>query len=353
MKIIHCADLHLGSRLTSLPRGNIRETRKSEILNSLNKIIDFAKKENVEIILLSGDVFDSDRPSKKDKNYFYNAIQANENIKFFYLRGNHDFEESYTINCKNLYTFNEEWSYYQINNIVISGIELSNNNKTSLYNTLSLKEDNINIVMMHGDISSSNKNFIDLKLLANKNIDYLALGHIHTPFKKEIDKRGVAIYSGCIEGRGFDEVGHKGFSLIEINDNKLEYKYISFPSRKIIKKDIDISEANNLYEAKMIVQSLTKDFESSSLVKINLIGKVKFDITDIEKDMRAFLKNNFFYTKIENKLQPYIDINKYQNDFSLKGEFVKRVLNNETYSLKTKEEIINLGLKFLNGEEVK
>ena len=85
MKIIHCADLHLGSRLTSLPAGTIRETRKNEILSTFNKMIDYAKRNDIKIILMSGDVFDSDRPAKKDKRFFYDAINANEDITFLRL----------------------------------------------------------------------------------------------------------------------------------------------------------------------------------------------------------------------------------------------------------------------------
>ena len=39
----------------------------------------------------------------------------------------------------------------------------------------------------------------------------------------EIDERGKYAYSGCLEGRGFDETGDKGFVLIDVNDKKAEY----------------------------------------------------------------------------------------------------------------------------------
>ena len=82
MKVIHCADLHLGSRLSSLPVGEIRDSRKNDLLNSFNRLIEFAKKKEIKIIVLSGDVFDSDRPAKKDKTFFYDAIKANPEITF-------------------------------------------------------------------------------------------------------------------------------------------------------------------------------------------------------------------------------------------------------------------------------
>ena len=352
MKIIHCADLHLGSRLTSLPTGNIRDTRKKEILKTFNGMIDYARENNINIIMLSGDVFDSDRPSKKDKTFFYDAIKANKDITFLYLRGNHDIEESLIEEYDNLKTFTDEWQSYKFDNIVISGIELSPNNKSSLYSSLSLDKDDLNIVMMHGDINTKGKEFIDLKKLSNKNIDYLALGHIHMYGESKIDNRGIAIYPGCLDGRGFDELGEKGFVVLDIDNNKIEHNFISFSSRVIVEKTVDISDANTFYEAKDIIQSEIASIKNTSLVKIILTGKVSFDVSTIIEDVESFFNDKFFFLKVYSELKQIIDIENYKNDFSLKGEFVRNVSSNPDLTDEEKEEMLSLGMKFLNGEDV-
>ena len=354
MKIIHAADLHLGSRLSSLPVGEIRDKRKNEILKSFRNLIDYAKDNDVHVIMLSGDVFDSNAPFKKDKEFFYKAIEANKDITFLYLRGNHDTEESLEKSFPNLKTFSTEtWSTYDFDNISISGIELSSLNKSSLYSSLSLDKDKFNIVMMHGDINSKGKDYIDIKKLVKKNIDYLALGHIHQYGEYVIDSRGIAIYPGCLDGRGFDELGEKGFVVLDIKDNKLEHRFISFSSRMILEKEIDISSASSLYEAQELVRKELKDISKESLIKVILNGRVNFDISTIEKDIHDFIKDGFFYVKVESKLRFAIDINSYKNDFSLKGEFVRQVSSNTEYSEEEKELILNIGIKLLNGEEVK
>ena len=352
MKIIHCADLHLGSRLTSLPVGDIRDTRKNEILGSFNRLIDYAKKNEIKVILFSGDVFDSDRPAKKDKTFFYNAIKANPEITFLYLKGNHDIEESLEEQLDNLLLFTDDWVSYSFDGITFSGIELSPNNKTSLYSSLSLNKDALNIVLMHGDINTKGKDYIDIKKLANKNIDYLALGHIHMYGIFKIDNRGTAIYPGCLDGRGFDEIGEKGFVVLDINDNKIDYSFVSFSSRIVVEKEVDISSATSLYEAKTIVQSELDDIQNSALVKVVLTGRVNFDVTGIEKDITSFLANKFFYLKVESELRPIVKIDDYQNDLSLKGEFVRNLSSNEEYSEEEKEELLSLGIKLLNGEDI-
>ena len=43
---------------------------------------------------------------------------------------------------------------------------------------------------------------------------------------------------------------------------------------------------------------------------------------------------------------------KYQNDISLKGEFIRLVLNQEDLTDEQKSKIISTGIKALSGEEV-
>lgn len=351
MKIIHCADLHLGSRLTSLPSGEVRDQIKNEVREGLHSIVKYAKDNDIKIILFSGDVFDSNRPSLKDKSYFYDIVKSNPDITFYYLKGNHDIEESLTEEIDNLKTFNEEWTYYKNENIVISGIELSNNNRSSLYSTLSLNSEDINIVMMHGDLSSKGKDFIDLKKLSNKNIDYLALGHIHKYSEMKVDNRGKAVYSGCLVGRGFDELGEKGFVVLNIENNNITQTFVPIKSQLFLEKDIDLSKVKNLVETRDFVEDETKDIDKSSLLKIILKGKVDFPIADIDKDIERSLSKNFFFLKVYSEIKRKIDVDEYKKVLSLKGEFVRNVESNSDLSEEEKEEILDLGFKILNGEE--
>ena len=58
MKIIHCSDLHLDSKMeTNLDKEKARE-RKNEILITFEKLISYAKENDVKIIIIAGDLFD-------------------------------------------------------------------------------------------------------------------------------------------------------------------------------------------------------------------------------------------------------------------------------------------------------
>ena len=139
MKMIHCADIHLGSKMEAkLPKEKADE-RKAEVRASFEKMVQYAKDEDVRAILLAGDVFDSDRPLKKDKAFFYDVVRHNPEIDFLYLRGNHDSMESYTeTDLDNLKIFGREWKSYDYGDITVAGIEMAPENAISLYASLQL-----------------------------------------------------------------------------------------------------------------------------------------------------------------------------------------------------------------------
>lgn len=351
MKLIHCADIHLGSKMDAYLSGEKAEERRRELRASFTNLIDYAKSNGAEGILLCGDIFDSDRPFKKDKEFFYNAIKNNPQITFFYLRGNHDNEESFTLELENLKTFSREITTYAFNGVNISGVELGPDNSSSVYSSLRLDRDGLNILMLHGTAGySSGKDKVNLTKLRNKNIDYLALGHIHSFQEGKLDERGIWAYSGCLEGRGFDEAGEKGFILLNIGD-KISAQFVPFAKRKINIFNIDISGATDDYSAYSIVKS-NINCSKRDIVRAELVGEISFDGADLAEEIqKRMLSENYYLFDIKDKTKRKFDISKLQGDITLRGEFVRTVLAS-AYSEDEKADIISAGLKALGSREI-
>lgn len=346
MKIIHCADIHLGSKINSA-MASIGHERKTEVRNTFMRMCEYASKNDIHIILLAGDVFDSDNPLKKDKDNFYMTIRNYPSIDFLYLKGNHDVKALYEDIPSNLKCFSDTWSKYQYDNIVISGLEITSNNQSSFYDTLNLKEENINIVMLHGMISDTKGlNLIKLKELKDKNIDYLALGHIHCYKEYRIDGRGSACYSGCLEGRGFDEIGPKGFIVLDVLDI-IKYEFVPFCFRTIHEVEIDISGAQTVNDVTIKINKEI-EFNKNDIYKLVLKGEVSPELDLTEIDIENYYSNVYFIRVIIDTTI-LVNYEEFKHDISIKGEFVRTVLSNEKISDIEKKEIISLGLKVLKG----
>lgn len=349
MKIIHTADIHLGSKMDTKFNKEKADERKRELRDTFRRMVEYAKDNGVSVIMLCGDVFDSDSPFKKDKDFFYSVVKSVPDIDFLYLKGNHDNGGAIPEELpENLKLFSEQWTAYSYGNVVICGTEICPANRSSYYSSLVLDKEKCNIVMLHGDTSAEE---INLKKLKNKNIDYLALGHIHKRSKGQIDERGEYVYCGCLEGRGFDEPGEHGFELLDIDGNKIKRTFIPFAKRQINEINVDITGCKNAHEASTTVTNKVR-FNKEDIYRINLTGEINFDVDNFTEDVKYYLRNECYFIDIKDKTSRKIDISQYENDLSIKGEFVRTVISKKDLSMEEKMAIINCGLKALDGKEI-
>ncbi len=343
MRIIHFADLHIGSKFERMPE-EIKIELNTNLRNSFLKIIDYAKLNNINTILMSGDIFDKNSVLLKDKKFFYDSIKINSDIDFYYIKGNHDSSSKYNEEIDNLHTFDGIKSY-QKENVRIIGYELNEDNSV-LYKISPFTTDKFNIMMLHGDISNQkDSNYIDLKKLQNKNVDYFALGHIH---KREEDTIGDSKYAypGCVMGRGFDEVGEKGFLVLDTNTNKTTFHKLS----DILFEHIDI-QVNGFNEANLKNEISTKlgSKNDSLITEIRLVGKsdIEIDVNDLEMTF----KNERYYLTIKNNSKQALNFIPNENENSLRNMFINKVLSNPVLDDDTKEKVISYGLSKLMKEE--
>jgi DNA repair exonuclease SbcCD nuclease subunit len=354
LNFIHCADIHLGSKMEAkLPEHKVEERRR-ELRMTFNRMIEYARENGVKAILLSGDVFDSDRPLRRDKIFFYEAVKGNADIDFIYLRGNHDGKESYTEEgLENLKTFCSEWSTYSYGDVDITGIELADENEISLYSTLSLDSSKTNIVMLHGTVSErSGSGMINVRELKGRHIDYIALGHYHSWCEEALDDRTRYAYSGCLEGRGFDETGEKGFVLLEIDeaDKKIKSSFVPFACRTIRELCVDVGDCDSSYAAyKKICDGY--DWNAGDLLRVILSGEIAFDGEGLVGEVEELLSEKCYFVSVKNKTLRRINIEDYDTDITLRGEFVRSVLSADGYTDEEKKQMITYGLRVLEGRE--
>lgn len=365
MKLIHCADLHLDSKMdTNLDKESAKE-RKGEILHTFERMVTYATQNKVSAILIAGDMFDVKNISATARNVVLHNIVGHPKITFYYLRGNHDndnFLSGLEEMPENLKMFNSKWTTYDEaeGKVSISGIELSSENTESAYISLVLDSKKFNIVMLHGQESKSavkdRAEIINLKALRNKGIDYLALGHIHMHKMEKLDARGTFCYAGCLEGRGFDECGEHGFVVLDIDEDtgKYTHEFVEFAQRKLYTVNVDVTDCQTTVE---MVTKATLDLQNAGcddegLVKIVLKGLLD---VECEKDIVYFqsrFRQRFYYVKVYDETRLKIDVSDYMLDESLKGEYVRQVMEDESISEEDKKIIIRYGLQAIAGEEV-
>ena len=352
MKLIHCADVHLDSPMeTNLSADKARE-RKVEIRSTFARLVRVAAEEGVEAILMAGDLCDSARVTKTTENYVLDLIASHPQIDFYYLSGNHD-QGSALANAAqlpaNLYTFGKVWSTYRRGNVAITGAAIPN------ADTLSLNPNDINILLLHGQESRSagvaGEDIIHLGRFKNKGIDYAALGHIHEYRPMRLDTRGIACYSGCLEGRGFDECGTKGYVMLNIEGGRISYRFVPFATRTLHTVECDVTGFSSMLDLEEKMLSTVSDIPQRDMVKVVLTGKKTAEAMLDLAHLRGILAERFYFAKVKDETRLFINAEDYAHDISLKGEFVRRVMAS-SLSDSEKERVIACGFRALSGEEL-
>ena len=355
MKIIHCADLHLDSRLESnLPTAKSRE-RKKEIIMAFIRMVDYAVQNEVTAVIIAGDLFDTDRMLPTTRDIVLGKIAECKDTEFLYLCGNHDAGKAlaeYDL-PENLKLFGDSWTEFRFGNVVVTGVELNEENCRHIYGGLRLDPEKFNIVTMHGQIdSSSGVDKVNRNELADKGIDYLALGHYHTYRMGKLGKNGVWCYCGCLEGRGFDECGDKGFRVLDIaEDNSYKATFVKNSMRDIVEVECDISSISDTAVMLNKIDTSTADVSGDAMLKLVLVGKLS---EDARKDLELFKKHldgRFWFAKIKDKTRIELRFEDYVNDVSLKGEFIRKALSSDLPD-DVKSRVIECGLAALSGQEV-
>ncbi len=367
VKILHCADVHIGAAESFL--GARAESRQAETLITFEKIIDIAKENDVQIMLISGDLFNSNNQPKSVIDRVFENFAKIENTKIIFCGGNHDplnidspFKK---YECpKNVYALDTKDSYFEFDelNTRVYGKSFKEvYMKGAARFSLTPSDDFINLMCIHGDLRNdlgSDYNSITSEFIESSGMDYIALGHIHK--RTEVGKIGntYLAYCGCPEGQGFDELKEKGIYLGEISKDGCNLRFVPTSKRMHICENVDISEASASSDiAEKVLNTLNQTYGDNfadNLYKIILTGEIDED-TDIRlPEIVSRLNDVLYFAKVRNKTVLKVDLHLLSKEKTLKGIFVKNMLNrissaNECDRARL-EAALNMGLKAFSGE---
>ena len=353
MKFIHCSDLHLDSKMErNLTAAQARE-RNAECCATFGRLVRYAVENNVRAVIIAGDLFDSQRVTARTAGFVLDQIRNAPEVDFLYLRGNHDVSGMENRELPgNLKTFGPEWIYYRYDHVVVAGMDLEQAGWEDGYDRLELPEETVNIVTLHGQVSTqSGEDLIALPRLKRKHIDYLALGHIHAYQEGKLDDRGQWCYCGCLEGRGFDECGTKGFVLLEAEADQIRSRFVPFARRTVWEVPVDISDLITAPQIQRAMEHACREIPHEDLVKVTLTGSFSLETQKDLAFLTKLLEGRFYFLKIKDETRLKIDKETYEHDASLKGEFIRLVMASDK-SDEEKERIICCGIRALSGEEV-
>ena len=340
MRFIHMGDVHLGAEPESgTPLGMVR---KAEIWEAFRRVLTVCEKEQVDLLLLPGDLFHGQPLLRDVKEVSYLLGQLTK-TKVVMIAGNHDcllpdshfFDVEFPENVTFLMSTQGDSVYFPELNTQVFGLSYEVKQiPEARYDALQIEDaERINILLAHGNIRpGSNDKSIPLhkEVIEKQGFDYAALGHIHTRFP--ISDR--IAYSGSFEPLERKETGEKGYIRGKITKEpgekaSLYWEFVSNAVRNYTALTVEVSAQDTELSVCDKVESEIKKSGMQHMYLLKLTGKCCAELRLRSEPMLAELeKRGCLIVEWTDETVPDFDMEalmqEHQGDFL--GKYLNRLL---------------------------
>jgi DNA repair exonuclease SbcCD nuclease subunit len=357
IKFIHTADIHLDSPLRGLesyegaPVDSIRGATRQAFKN----LVEFAISEEVNFILIAGDLYDGDWKDYNTGLFFASQMSKlrEADIRVFIVSGNHDAASQISRQLRmpdNVRIFSPK----KPETIIIDELDIAIHGQS--FAKQAITEDisaaypdaitgHFNIGLLHTSTTGREGHEAyapcTIEGLISKGYDYWALGHVH---KREIlHEDPWIIFSGCIQGRHIREIGEKGCTLVSVDDRhiiEVEHKEIDVLRWDI--RSVDCSEAESVGDVVDLVSAVVSEEEGknngrpmalrliitgNSKAHAGLIANPEQCINDIREIATDISNGDIWIEKVNIKTAAQIDLEEMRNRDDAIGKLLRSINN--------------------------
>lgn len=330
LKFIHAADFHLDSAFAALPAGRAAERRR-ESRELVFRLADYVNARGVQLVLLAGDLFDSAAPYRETGEALAEAL-GRMNARVFAAPGNHDWygpgSPWQTVEWpENVHIFRESAmtsvTLPELGTAVHGAAFTSPEQGASLLAGFSAPEDGLtHLGLLHGETGPAEARYNPLRReeIAASGLSYLALGHIHKRGEPRLYGRTLCAWPGCMEGRGFDELGEKGFYEGTAGGGEVRLTFVPFARRRYEILEVDVTGRSPREAAEAALPEDTAD----CLYRILLTGETGEGGGDA-RALETALSGRFYALEIRDRTRVAADVWARAGEDSLRGLFLREL----------------------------
>jgi exonuclease SbcD len=353
VKILHFADLHLGVESYGRIDPNTGlSSRLGDFLEALDKVVDYAIENKIDLVLFCGDAYKSREPTQTQQREFAKRIYriSTSGIPVFLLIGNHDLPNAIgkattteifdTLTVKNVYVSNRPDVYLiptpsgEIQVVSLPWLrrsalltredtknltfeQINDKMQAAMTEVVAKKAEELDpslpaVLAAHvwvtgakvGSESSMTIGQEHALLVSNiihPAFDYVALGHIHK--QQVLNENPPVVYAGSLERLDFGEADdEKGFCIVEITPDangqrQVKFDFHPLEGRRFVAVGVKI-EPDDIEPTSSVLKAIAEksDAIKDAIVRlqISLPSELEGQIRD--GDIRDALKEAHYFT---------------------------------------------------------
>lgn len=293
LRILATGDIHIGKQSSSIKH----DAEQSATKYTWNSIVDYAIKNEIDVLALTGDIVDQD-------NRYFEAIGPlqfgfeklkESNISVYMVAGNHDFDvlpqlvgsEKYS--NVHLLGANGTWEMktFSKNDEKIQFVGWSfpkrhfNEDPFLTFEISGIDPNLTTIGLLHGDVDEPNSNYapININNFLQRSVHAWLLGHIHKPQTLR-ESEPIVCYPGSPHALSSKEQGIHGPILLTIQSpTDIQIEGVSLSPVRYETLSIDITDKENKDSIRDAVTSKLFEDAHSNIIDLEKVSFLIYDIT--------------------------------------------------------------------------
>ncbi|MFZ0391333.1 MAG: DNA repair exonuclease [Calditrichia bacterium] len=349
LKILHTADLHLGMKFIRGYPPDVQEKLVKARAETLHRLVEVANKNNCDLLVIAGDLFDSQRINKTEILEAAQIIGRFNGAAALVLPGNHDylqsgdsrlwdtFRQNMAENCLLLAdTRALDLRPHGVDAAVYPAPCSTKHSSENMLGWLdhAVRDPEIrhHFGVAHGSLQGISPDFnsdyfpMNEAELLEKGLDFWLLGHTHIRLPLQESGSGARIFMPATpEPDGFD-CGHSGSAwLLQADDEgKLSYQAVSSGRYRFLRIQAELNSAEDAGKLLAEFKILKRE---THLVKLQLKGRASGDVFDGLDSLLKQLQQQVLYLETDaSGLLRKISAEDIGREFT-EGSFPFRLLN--------------------------
>lgn len=320
MKLLLCTDLRLGAACTENLGLTLSRKWQASRTEKFADLVDQAAQNNAEYIALLGQMFGQKRTSETVIDSLCQAVKENQHIH------------------------------------VLAFLAADEFHRISYRNDL---PENLHLIC-----TQTSDSFLDrhIALRVEKGDIQLQLSD-NSPVWIRTDAEGRFILSGMGDERriaSFEPIGFEdaqniqaGYSVLEWTEEELTgYHVVGDQKYAFVSVELKILPEDGQEDIFRKVNAAVKQIGFDTFLRVTITGRSAFGLTLNSSALKNRLQNRIFFVEIYDNTVMDIDEDAFENDISLRSEFVRLALQDDSLSESERSRIISCGWNALSGKEV-
>lgn len=281
MRVLHLADIHLDTpfagRTKSL-RGRLRDASRE----ALRRAVDDALQEDVDVVVIAGDLFDGTRLSFETERFLVAELRrlGGAGIRVVYATGNHDPgrggprarglewpDHVEVVGTRTPVRVAVRRDGRPVGYVTAAGHE-TRRETMDLSRTFPRPSGDLpEVALLHTQVATARSADehdayapSELQALLRSGFDYWALGHVHT--RQALSREPPIYYPGNLQGRTPRETGPKGGLLVDLSDRadpRVEFRAYA-PVRW---EDLEVDALEEAHTLERLVEQVARRWEET------------------------------------------------------------------------------------------